>query len=645
MKTKPFARIAITAALACVAGTQSAIAGPVSTSFTYQGKLFQGLGVVDEFADIQFSLFDSEFGGSQIGATQSALNVNVDRGLFTTQLNFGSAAFAGDARWLQIAVRVPAGSGSYVPLTTRQPLTAAPYAIHALGPWAKGGTNLSYSGGNVGIGETNPLAALGYPSSWQGLHIDGTPAGSSGCALIEGSNAGRLHLRAATNAAGNKNFVIQNTNSAFAMSWLNDNLSDRLQVMQIMPDGNVGLGVAAPTSKLSVAGGITAGSSAPSHSQGVHLEWNRSGNEGESWLLNQKGLGSGGIRFGEISSANVATERMRIDSLGNVGIGTASPVDRLTVGGIGAAISVVDGGARLLMSVGGGTGIVGTSTPQPLVLESFGIERVRVQTDGRVVMGMNPVADPGYSMLEVNGNNANVAARIQNDKVDSSAMLIYSTAPSGVNDALTAYVESPTGRAVYARTTSFTGSPIAIMGECQSNPNSWAGYFNGRGFFSLNVGIGRTPVVNKLEVEGNASKTTASSWLANSDARIKTGIQTVHGALDLLDRVRPVTFEYADWYKAEHPTIENRRYFNVIAQEFAQVFPECVKPGGDKLPNGEDVLQVDTYPLTICSVAAVKELNTIVKDQAVSISALRAENQRLQEQLRKLSDRVSALAK
>ncbi|MGB9873233.1 MAG: hypothetical protein ACPLYD_16450, partial [Anaerolineae bacterium] len=35
----------------------------------------------------------------------------------------------GDARWLAIAVRCPAGSGSYQPLTPRQALTAAPYAL------------------------------------------------------------------------------------------------------------------------------------------------------------------------------------------------------------------------------------------------------------------------------------------------------------------------------------------------------------------------------------------------------------------------------------------------------------------------------------------------------------------------------------
>jgi len=53
------------------------------------------------------------------------------------QLDFGSSAFSGDSRWLEIAVRCPAGGGPYTSLDPRQPLTAAPYALYARGaPWS-----------------------------------------------------------------------------------------------------------------------------------------------------------------------------------------------------------------------------------------------------------------------------------------------------------------------------------------------------------------------------------------------------------------------------------------------------------------------------------------------------------------------------
>jgi hypothetical protein len=136
------------------------------------------------------------------------------------------------------------------------------------------------------------------------------------------------------------------------------------------------------------------------------------------------------------------------------------------------------------------------------------------------------------------------------------------------------------------------------------------------------VGIGRVPSVNKLEVEGEASKTTASSWAANSDRRIKTAIGTITNALEKIEQVRLVTFHYTEDYRREHPTIGNRAYANVIAQEFQKAFPDDVKGSGDKLPNGDEILQVDTYPLTIYSAAAVQELHHALKEKETRITEL-----------------------
>jgi hypothetical protein len=127
--------------------------------------------------------------------------------------------------------------------------------------------------------------------------------------------------------------------------------------------------------------------------------------------------------------------------------------------------------------------------------------------------------------------------------------------------------------------------------------------------FTAPVGVRRNPTANVLEVEGQASKTTAGNWLANSDRRIKTDIQPITGALERLDRVRLVDFRYTPDYLSAHPALEDTRYLNVVAQEFAEVFPAHVKSSGETLPDGSPILQVDTYPLTIYSAAAVQELH------------------------------------
>ena len=135
------------------------------------------------------------------------------------------------------------------------------------------------------------------------------------------------------------------------------------------------------------------------------------------------------------------------------------------------------------------------------------------------------------------------------------------------------------------------------------------------------LGVGRDPAINTLEVEGNASKTTASNWLANSDRRIKTEIETVTGALETLSQVRLVNFRYTPDYLAAHPGLEDRSYLNVIAQDFAEVFPDHVQSSGETMPDGSPILQVDTYPLTIFTAAAVQELqreNEALKAQLAS---------------------------
>ena len=87
---------------------------PVGTEFTYQGRLMDANGPPDGLHDFQFSLFDSpESSAYQVGPTIEVNDVDVIDGYFTVELDFGSKAFDGDARWLQIVV-MPRQRGTYV---------------------------------------------------------------------------------------------------------------------------------------------------------------------------------------------------------------------------------------------------------------------------------------------------------------------------------------------------------------------------------------------------------------------------------------------------------------------------------------------------------------------------------------------------
>jgi len=111
-------------------------------------------------------------------------------------------------------------------------------------------------------------------------------------------------------------------------------------------NGSVGIGTATPAATLEVNGtaqvdsylsaaAITVYGAYSSHgAQGAYLEWNKNNGDGGTWLVNQKGGGTGGFHFDEVNNANGLTERLTISGAsGNVGINTTTPGSTLTVNG------------------------------------------------------------------------------------------------------------------------------------------------------------------------------------------------------------------------------------------------------------------------------------------------------------------------
>jgi hypothetical protein len=106
-------------------------AGAQTTTFTYQGSLQASGMPANGNYDLQFKLFDLASGGVQQGSTLQLQNVAVANGIFTVSLDFGAGTLTGADRFLDIAVRI-SGGGTFTPLTPRQPLLSAPYAVRSL---------------------------------------------------------------------------------------------------------------------------------------------------------------------------------------------------------------------------------------------------------------------------------------------------------------------------------------------------------------------------------------------------------------------------------------------------------------------------------------------------------------------------------
>lgn len=110
------------------------LAAPVvaqQSLFTYQGQLQQDGQSFNGKADLEFRLFDGLSLGTQIGSVQAHDNWPIADGLFQVELDFGTDAFAGQPRYLEVRV-------NGIILTPRQAVRPAPMAQFALasGPLA-----------------------------------------------------------------------------------------------------------------------------------------------------------------------------------------------------------------------------------------------------------------------------------------------------------------------------------------------------------------------------------------------------------------------------------------------------------------------------------------------------------------------------
>ena len=201
---------------------------------------------------------------------------------------------------------------------------------------------LNPSGGDnygwVGIGTTNPQGKLDVYGKMV-VKSDGNVGigtGSPGAALDIWSNTGlRVGGSAGQGNVYNWNVVprvIQSGEIGYDIG-TNDATYGARNLMTFLPSGNVGIGTTAPRGKLDVGGTIFI-------TDGNQLQIGVSGTSGLQ-LIGQTGvqalIGSMGSEPFVIRTAS--TERVRIDTSGNVGIGTTNPGAKLNVvGGSGIAI-------------------------------------------------------------------------------------------------------------------------------------------------------------------------------------------------------------------------------------------------------------------------------------------------------------------
>ncbi|MCF8257612.1 MAG: hypothetical protein K9J06_08670, partial [Flavobacteriales bacterium] len=158
------------------------------------------------------------------------------------------------------------------------------------------------------------------------------------------------------------------------------------------------------------------------------------------------------------------------NTTGNIGIGVASPVNKLDVNGdAGSAANVADVQANF----------VGTSDVRA-------VNATSTPADG---YGYGVYATGGF--MGVRGVNNGGA---------------YTGGGYGIYGSSSGTAGSRYG--IYGTATNTGGTlSVGVYGTASGATNNWAGYFAGKGYFSSNVGIGTTAPDNMLSVVGNGNFT------------------------------------------------------------------------------------------------------------------------------------------
>lgn len=257
------------------------------------------------------------------------------------------------------------------------------------------------------------------------------------------------------------------------------------------------------------------------------------------------------------------------------------------------------------------TNFIGTTDSKSLIFKTNGSERMRILSGGNMGIG---TSSPSYALqVEASYTDDVVAFFGHTSSVTRDASIEISS--SSNEESKIIFSENGTQRwaiyndgdyADYLKLAYISGGTIydnIVITPSVSSPR---------------MGIGRTPSSNSLEVNGDASKSSAGSWSGNSDQRLKTNIQGLSSEkmLENILSLRGVSFEWNDTlttYKNSRPAGAQTGF---IAQEVQKVFPALVKK------DGEGYLEMPYGTFDPFLVEAIKAQQKIIEEQKARIDEL-----------------------
>jgi len=420
------------------------------------------------------------------------------------------------------------------------------------------GTNQIYkdSSGNVGIGTSSPFGKLNVQN---GTIFVGQSAGTTQTNILlsgygqvfGGQTYGDVSIRSSYDGSGNGStlnfYTSPNTGGA--------NIS--VERMRIDTSGNVGIGTSSPSQKLSVVGNIAAGDTASTADGFVDIAGASTG----SVRITRTGTSATNSSMVFSTTYSTLQERMRIDGLGNVGIGTSSPVNKL-----GLSPTTINNSERVINIYSG------TTTAQGYVSIGSQYATGNANVNSEIRFGNEQASGAPSYLAFATATGTSPTERM---RIDSSGNLLVGTT-SASNSSNTIF-RSGAGSVIL---TTQSDSTANVYQQIFVNPNG-------------NVG--------SITTSGSLT-----SYNLSSDQRLKENIQDAAPASALIDAIQVRQF---DW-KID----STHQRYGFIAQELVTVAPEAVHQPADS----DEMMAVDYSKLVPMLVKEIQSLRKRLADAGIA---------------------------
>ena len=460
------------------------------------------------------------------------------------------------------------------------------------------------SSGNVGIGTASPNA---YGAGYTTAQANGSSGGLLQATVGGSTIIGELYASQGLGLVQ----VGTRTNHPLAFK------TNSVEAMRIDSSGNVGIGTSSPSSygKLAVVSG-----NFTDNTIGFSVGTSTSGNKNIVNFQDSSGITASITAFnsayGSGSSYALAfntnsAERMRIDSSGNLLIGTTTGGGRLTV----------DAGASSQY----GTFNAATAGNCGYVMKYAGTQFGAIGNGSFTTSG-GSATDFGISAANNLIFDIGITEKM---RIDASGNLCVGTSTSSAK--LT--VASSSNPAVYFSAPSAaagtTGGVLGISSSTVSPRQLYFGIDESSGYTweqNIQQGVGTTPhrfysyTTYQGQFNGGGAwfqGNNSASWSTTSDERVKENIVSLSSGLNVITALRPVEFDYK---------ISKSHDIGFIAQEYQKILPEQINESAPL--EGQEVFVTDGKVLGITPnlipylVKAIQEQQALIESLTTRLTAL-----------------------